>query len=141
MSKACYDHGTYDHARYDVYLPLWDEILNALKKKTGANYEVTRRQLCLGSTDVTTGWYAETYIESIIEMVIQVKGSHFLELPGGTWVELDALGLTADVVVEGDEIKQAVGDIYYKVERVELIYAPGDNFHHRNCHLSNMRVH
>lgn len=142
-SAICGEKMRCGFSRCGVYRSDFETTENTFRGLTpnSDSIQVTRRQLQLDSPDSVTGWFAERYVEETIEMIIQVEGSRRLNLPGGTWVELDALGLTADVVVEGDEIKLKQDNVYYKVERVEPIYAPADNFHHRKCHLSLMKVH
>jgi hypothetical protein len=68
-----------------------------------------------------------------MEIYIIAKGTTPSLLPPGTYVRTEALGLTADPVVEGDEI--IVNDVYYEVKTVRLHYL-GDGFYFRECDLT-----
>jgi len=55
-------------------------------------------------------------------------------LPPGVYVRLDAVGVTADSVDEGDEVKTE-SDVYYQVETVKEHFL-GDSFFFRECDLT-----
>lgn len=126
--------------RIGVFTDEWDRLLQAFKSAAGnVSFDVTRRKLVLGSQDSTTGWYDKSYTESTIEMPIEDRGTRVLLLPVGTYVRLDALGFTADVVEVGDEIKTDDGR-YYEVKAVKKVYR-GDSFVRRDCDLTLLRLH
>lgn len=102
-------------------------------------FNVTRRKLVLGTRDDTTGWYDVSYTESTIEMPVEDRGANALPLPAGTYVRLDALGMTADVVLEGDQIKTDDGR-YYEVKTVREVWL-ADSFIRRDCDLTRLPLH
>lgn len=121
--------------RIGVYLPIWDEYLDSLKARFGDTaFDVTRRKLVLGSRDSTTGWRDVSYTDSTIEMVIADRSTTQINLPAGAYVRLDALGMTADVVLEGDQTKN-VSNEYYEVKAIRKVKDPPDNFVRRDCDL------
>ena len=77
--------------------------------------DVTRRALTLGTRDTITGWRAKNYSETTIKMVIIPRGATSSAVAAGTYVRLDAVGLTATSVNEGDEIKTSKS-VYYEVK-------------------------
>lgn len=101
----------------------------AFRRSRGApSLSVTRHALYLGTTrDSVTGWFPKDYYESAIDAVIIPKSSQGLELSGGYYVSLDALGFTQAVSRAGDlwadgsgrhwEVKTVVpntlGDVLY----------------------------
>lgn len=122
--------------RIGVFTDEWDRLRARFEKV--CSLDVTRRRLQLGSRDSTTGWYAKNYSTSTIEMIIVERGSRPSLLPSGTYVRTDALGLTADVVEEGDEIKTS-SNKYYEVKTVREIYTlGGDSFAYREVDLVHL---
>lgn len=103
------------------------------------SFLVTRRKLQLGSRDSTTGWYDKAYAESTVDMIVVPRGATNMPLPAGVYVRLDAVGLTADPVDEGDEIKTDAG-VYYEVKGVKLHYF-ADSFMYRECDLTRLALH
>jgi len=75
-----------------------------------------------------------SYKKETIEMLITDRSSRSTPLPSGTYIRLDALGMTADPVVIGDQIKDSAGR-YYEVKAVRYVMGPGDNFVRRDCDL------
>jgi len=102
-------------------------------------FRVTRRKLVLGSADSTTGWYEPSYTESTIEMIVLPRGSQYLHLVPGVYVREDAVGLAADPVLVGDQIK-TVGGVYYEVKTIKPWYF-GDSFMYRECQLAELPLH
>ncbi len=120
--------------RLGVFRDDWDRLLQVFKGQGSLN--VTRRRLQLGSQDSTTGWYSPFYEETTIEMAIRESGSHPRDLLPGSYVRTDALGYTADVVEEGDEIISGASK-YFEVKAVRELYSVGgDSFSHRECDLT-----
>jgi len=103
------------------------------------SFDVTRRALSLGDADSVTGWYAKTFTESTIEMIIRPKGSTFMLLGMGFYSRYAQTGYTQDPVVEGDEIKD-VQNMYYEIKTIEEHYL-GDNFFFRECELVKLPIH
>jgi hypothetical protein len=101
--------------------------------------DVTRRALSLGAQDTTTGWYAKSFSETTIKMIILPKGSSIIGLPTGNYAKYEHTGFTANTVAEGDEIKDANGS-YYEIETVEEAWWL-DAFSHFICGLSKMPMH
>lgn len=97
------------------------------------SFDVTRRKLVLGSRDSTTGWRATSYSESTIEIINLGKGITVMDLGAGQYARVSEVGQTADPVVEGDQIIHQ--GTYYHAEYVKEVFAPGDNFHHRDVGL------
>lgn len=100
------------------------------------SFNVTRRKLVLGTPDATTGWYTKSYTESTIEMIIFDRATSQFGLPAGTYIRLDAVGLTADPVEEGDQILTGPG-VYYEVKGIKKHYL-GDSFVRRDCDLERV---
>jgi hypothetical protein len=151
MDKAVVGYMRIGYFRIGVFDDDWDTLVqtcenlsslsgsqawNKLKKAVtsmGLTLNVTKRALTLGSADAITGWYAKSFTESTIEMILVQKGSTSSFLPPGTYVRTDALGLTADTVEEGDEI--LANSKYYEVKTVRPHYL-GDSFYYRECDLT-----
>ena len=83
----------------------------------GASLDVTRRTLSLGVADGETGWYAKSYANTTIEMVILGRAATLMLIESGLYVKRDAVGLTKTAVIEGDEVMDAASR-YYTVESV-----------------------
>jgi len=103
------------------------------------SFNVTRRALSLGDADTVTGWYAKTFTNSTVEMIIRPKGSTFMMLGMGFYARYAQTGYTQDPVVEGDEIKDAQ-NVYYEVKSIEEHFL-GDNFFFRECELMKLPIH
>lgn len=125
------------YSRSGVYLLTWDTILKQFNRV--ACHDVTKRALQLGSRDSVTGWYAKNYNESIIEMVLIPKSNIKLQAQAGSYTSEDMLGMTADPLEVGDEIKLPSG-FYYEVEKVQHVRF-GDSFSHRICDLRELPLH
>lgn len=87
-------------------------------EKLGFNLDVTRRALSLGAQDGTTGWYAKTFAETTIRMIVIPKGAQFLAVSMGVFVGYDCTGLTDTAVAEGDEVLDGNHN-YYIIETVQ----------------------
>ena len=97
------------------------------------NLQVTRQKLTLGTRDSVTGWYTKSFVDTTVEMIIIAKGSTNSLLPPGTYVRTDALGLTTDGFLEGDQI--LVDNICYEVKATRE-HTVGDSFYYRECDLT-----
>jgi hypothetical protein len=137
-SEAFYDSCCFDYARFDVYVVQWDRFLNVIKTRLhNCSFTLTRRELSLGDADATTGWYAETYSDTSIEGLLVQKEAIPRQMELGVYVKHDATLLTADPVVEGDQVKK--NDDYYRVLTVtEQMIA--DSFDHRVCDLEKLSL-
>jgi hypothetical protein len=124
--------------RIGVFDDTWDKIILQIKNLAGTSLNVTRKHLTLGDRDTTTGWYTKEYDNLTIEMYTTTKGSNPSLLPPGTYVKTEALGLTADPVVEGDEI--VVNNMCYEVKTVRFRYIAG-SFYFRECDLTLLPLH
>ena len=93
----------------------------------------------LGARDAVTGWYAKSFAESTIKMVVVPQGANNLSLRTGVYARLDAVGLTQDVVLVGDEIETAASE-FYEVKTVKPHWI-GDSFEHRSCDLTELPLH
>jgi hypothetical protein len=82
----------------------WQTLATRFRQSGFAFNDVTRQFLILGAADATTGWYAKSFTDLDIEMVIIPKTSQLQALQVGTYVRTDALGLTINAVSEGDQI-------------------------------------
>ena len=98
--------------------------------------DVTRRELSLGAADSITGWYAKSFSNSTIKMIIRPKGS---SLPGGLYAKYDLTGFTPDYIVEGDEIIDT-NSTYYSVDTTETEDWL-DSFSHYVCKLTKIDPH
>lgn len=100
----------------------WDLLVQAFEDTFGTDScDVTRRALALGERDSTTGWRAKSFTESTIQMIVLVQGATYQNLVLGTYVKLDAVGLTDTLLGEGDEIN--VGTQYFEVKTVKERYS------------------
>ncbi len=97
------------------------------------NLQVTKREMSLGSRDSVTGWRAISWATKTIEVIIFERGVTSSALPVGSYVRLDALGMTTDGLEEGNQILTDNG-VYYDVEAVKEIFV-GDSFYRRDCDL------
>ena len=131
MDKAIIGYMRIGYFRIGVFNDAWDTLLKQFKNL--GNCTVTRRRLQLDSPrDSVTGWWTKSFHEETVEMPIITKGTTRSLLPPGTYVRTDALGLTADPVVEGDEILG--NNTNYEVEAVRPHYLL-DSFVYRECDL------
>jgi hypothetical protein len=122
--------------RLGVFSDVGDTIISRFE--TVGSVDVTRKRLMLGTRDSTTGWYTKSFEETAIKMPIIEQGSTRSNLTAGYYVRTDALGLTVDVVAEGDEILSAAGKLF-EVKAVREIYSVGgDSFSHRECDLTRL---
>jgi hypothetical protein len=103
------------------------------------DFVVTRRALTLGAIDDVTGWYAKSFSETEIEMIIQPKGSFFTVSGMGFYARHTLTGFTQDAVVEGDEIKDSA-NVYYEI-KTSQDYPLGDSFIYRECELAKVPIH
>lgn len=101
--------------------------------------DVTHRALTLGNRDSVTGWYAKTFGESTIKMIIRPRGQSVIGLPVGQYAKYVLTGFTVEVVEEGDEIIDAQSS-YYEVKAVEEEWFL-DSFSHRVCNLVKLPIH
>lgn len=95
--------------------------------------DLTRRALSLGTRDTVTGWCKKVWTETTIQGWIIEKSSQLQALKAGTWVRTDALLLTEDGIVEGDQVKTQ-GSVYYEVKAVRPMMN-GDSLDHYECDL------
>jgi hypothetical protein len=100
--------------------------------------DVTLRSLSLGIQDAVTGWYAKSFADATIKMVLRPKGSSFSIGGFGYYAKYPITGFTADVVYGGDEIKDPW--YYYQIEQAEEQFV-GDQFSHRECSLVKLQFH
>jgi len=98
------------------------------------SFNVTRRALSLGARLAWSGHRTKTFAETTIEVVIVPRGASQLAIIAGVYPVTDAIGLTADTVVVGDQIKDSA-NVYWDVETVEDVYW-GDSFAYRQCNLN-----
>lgn len=107
----------------------------------GLNLQVTLRKLSLGSRDSVTGWYEKEYTEQArnIEMLIIPRSNTSLARRAGTYVRLDAVGLTCDGVAEGDEIKTDAS-VYYEVKAIREHFI-SNSFSRREVDLVQLPLH
>lgn len=103
------------------------------------NFNVTRRALSLGSQDSVTGWYSKSFTDTTIEVIILPKGATFMALGMGFYAKYNLTGYTQDVVLEGDEIKDAANN-YYEVKTIQENYV-GDTFLFRELELTKLPMH
>jgi len=149
-----YIKNTHEAATYDINLAIesysgeywktnisdYQALVHAFKNVKGApGFGVIRHALTLGSRDSMTGWYAKTFTESDIEMVILTKGSRQLALQLGYYVSLDALGFTVNYVREGDQIEDSISR-FWEVKAVQPITI-GDSLRFYLCDLKELPLH
>lgn len=105
-----------------------DTAISVLEVKSGKSADVTRRTLTLGNADTVTGWYAKSFANSTIKMILQSKGASFNSGAMGFYARYPLTGFTSTEVVEGDEI--LVNSKYYSVKTVTpiLINAVVDHY-------------
>lgn len=140
MDKAFFgENARFGYTRFSVYHPLFDSLVNHFASLGAMVYEVTRRKLGLGDRHATTGWRAKSFTESTIEGVFLPRSSTRIAVAVGTYMRLDAMFFTADVVKKGDEIK-TVDNQYWEVKAVREFWE-GDCFSHRECDLTLLPLH
>ena len=131
MDKAVLGYCRLGYFRLGVLRDDWNQLLKRFENLASTN--VTHRRLMLGNRDATTGWYSKSYEATTIQRILASKTTSPAVLPPGVYVRLDAVGLTADPVYEGDQIR--VNSQYYQVETVRAHYI-GDSFYFRECDLT-----
>lgn len=104
--------------------------------KSHPSFAVTLSSLSFGTRDAVTGWYAKTYTDSTVNMIIVQKETQNAPLPVGYWVRLDALGLTVNTVNPYDLIKDALGRTW-EVETVKPIVV-GEVINYFVCDLKEL---
>jgi len=115
----------------------WDNLVASFEATVGS-CNVTRRALTLGERDSVTGHRKPSYPETTIKMIIIPRGATSQAMQAGTYVRLDAVGLTDIACSEGDEIKD--GSIYYEVEaRREHTVTP-DTVEYYECDLTELSL-
>ena len=120
--------------RIGVYRDDWEKLLQRFS--TFACFNITRRALSLGDPDSTTGWYAKNYTEKTIDMIIIPRGATQALISAGLWAHEDAVGLTADPIKIGDQVKTKE-EVYYEVVSVRKVFF-GDSFSHYICDLKEL---
>ena len=101
--------------------------------------DVTLRTLSLGNPDATTGWYAKTFTDSTIKMVILPRGATFQVLGMGYYARYDHSGFTVDPATEGSEIQDSFTN-YYEVKTIKD-HAWLNTIIMRECELSKLSLH
>lgn len=96
---------------------------------------VTRHRLILGAQNATTGWYAATYEALAIEMIILPKGTSLMTSAGGVYAKQDALGITQELLREGDVIQAST--TYYVITAKRDHYV-GDCLFFREIDLTKL---
>jgi len=132
MDKAVLGYCRLGYFRLGVFDNTWDELVRTVEGSGAVSLDATRFRLMLFGRDATTGWYEKAYEETAIEIIVLTKASQQLALKCGTYVIGDVLGLTVDVLREGDRLR--VGNKYYEVKTVNEHYL-GDSFCRRDCEL------
>ena len=98
--------------------------------------DVIHRFLVLGDRDGVTGWRQKTWSEAPIKMVIIPQGATDLMKQAGTYVRLDAVGVTDSEPEEGDEIRDSKGT-YWEVKTAK-VHEYGSI---TNCDLVKLSLH
>lgn len=144
MDKAFFGTARFgDYTRFSVYRPDWDRLVKRVEAVAGSiSTDVTRRRLSLGdnaSRDSVTGWRPKSWLETTIEMIIDSTASGSIATVVGTYIRTGALGLSADPVVVGDEVKDASGT-YYEVKSLRPRKI-GDSFIRYDSDLTHLPLH
>jgi len=118
---------------------LWNNLLRTFEDARGS-CSVTRRALSLGNRDSETGWRVKSYSETTIKMIIIPRGATSLAVKAGTYVRLDAVGLTITSVKEADEIKTS-GGTYYEVKTIRNHSLTPDTVEYYEVDLTKLPLH
>ena len=118
---------------------LWNRLVKSFETARGS-CDITRRTLSLGVRDSVTGWRVKSYVETTIKMVIIPRGATQSALKAGTYVRLDAVGLTDTLLSEGDEVKTS-GGTYYKVKAVRNHSLTPDVVEYYEVDLTKLPLH
>lgn len=142
MDAAMCGSARCDYSRCNVYRDDGDRLIQTFENVAGISCNVTRRYLYLGSRDSTTGWYSKNYdVEITVKGAFIPRAASHLATMAGTYVKLDAILFTVDVLKEDEEIETESG-VFYEVKTVKLHYAVGgDSFSHRECGLTLLPLH
>lgn len=116
----------------------WAILLRKFTKK-GISFDVTWRDLTLGTRHAITGWRSKDFYESTINMIILTRGTSYRGLVPGVFVSMDGVGLTQSDVEFGDEIKDADG-IYWEVKG-QLPKRKGDTLDYYRVNLTELPLH
>lgn len=133
MDKAVMGYCRMGYFRMGMLQDSWDDIVRIAEGLGGASLQVTRKRLMLMGRDAITGWYDKAYEDSTIDTLILDKSTNRIALACGTYVRTDALVITCDPLVEGDQII-ANGE-YCEVEAVRNHYL-GNSFTNRDADLT-----
>lgn len=133
MDKAVMGYCRMGYFRMGMLQDSWDDIMRIAEGLGGASLQVTRKRLMLMGRDAITGWYDKAYEDSIIDALILDKSTNRIALACGTYVRTDALAITCDPLVEGDQI--IVNGEYCEVEAVRNHYL-GNSFTNRDADLT-----
>jgi hypothetical protein len=128
------------YSRAGVYIDFFDRLKQKVERVTGSiSTDATLRRLTLSSSrDSTTGWRTKTWTERDIEGFLVPRAAATVQVAAGIYVRTDAVFLTMDGVLVGDEIQKA--SKYYRVEGV-LDYTHGDSFMYRSCDVTHLPLH
>ena len=95
---------------------LFSRLYRAWVRKN-LSVSATLHTLSLGAADAVTGWYAKSFADTTINVVVVPKSQQSTLTGTGVYIRYDAVGFTDSAVVEGDEITDAQS-IRYLVESV-----------------------
>jgi hypothetical protein len=103
---------------WDKTLPqsLFSRLYRAWIRKN-LSVAATLHTLSLGAADAVTGWYAKSFADTTINVVVIPKSQQSTLTGTGIYIRYDAVGFTDSAVKEGDEITDAQS-IRYLVESV-----------------------
>ena len=118
---------------------LFDDLVRSFEDE-GGSCDVTRKALILGDRDSETGWRAKNFSETTIKMIIIPRGATQSALKAGTYVRLDAVGLTDTLLSEADEVKTS-GGTYYEVKAIRNHSITPDTVEYYECDLTKLRLH
>ncbi len=138
MDRAIVGSCRVGYTRVGVYVPEWDALVERVEAVGGVTCDATRRKLVLGTEDSTTGWYSKDWEENSIEGILILRNDKRVALAAGTYVGLDGVFLTADVLEPGDEVQ--VGDEFYEVKTAKP-KSLADSFVYRVCDVTHLPFH
>jgi hypothetical protein len=118
----------------------WSNIIDGVRSgDPSTSLNVTWHKLALGDADATTGWFAETYTESTIQMIIYDTTASLVNLPVAVAIRSDAVGATNNFWVrEGDRIQSFSND-FYEVKATRNRWK-GYRFMFKECDLQHLKL-
>lgn len=112
---------------------LWTSLLQGIHAK-GIDTTVTIHNMSLGEADDITGIPKQFWVDVPADMIINPSGIDYMQLASGNYTGLKARGFTYTRILDGDEVTDKFGNIWYVESAVP--YVVGDVLQYYESKLS-----